>query len=86
MSHMVLPTVECFLNFSWVWNIKKSLVGCCVGVGYGGGSAGQLIFRRIDQHHRPYLGNDKVLPGGVLGREVSIVFLLDVYLVQDFLV
>lgn len=51
-----------------------------------GGSAGQLIFRRIDRHHRPYLENDKVLPGGVLGREVSIVFLLCVYLVQDFLV
>lgn len=51
-----------------------------------GGSAGQLIFRRIDQHHQPYLGNDKVLPGGVLGSEVSIVFSLHVYLVQDFLV
>lgn len=51
-----------------------------------GGSAGQLIFRRTDQHPRPYLGNDKVLPGGVLGREVSIVFSLHVYLVQDFLV
>lgn len=32
------------------------------------------------------MGYDKVLPGGVPGSEVSIVFLLHVYLVQDFLV
>lgn len=51
MNPVVLPAVKCFLNFSWFWNIRKSLVGSHVGVGSERHSAGQLIFRRPEQQH-----------------------------------